>query len=75
MDLPPNIQKDLHEHAQFKRKLGLYAMDLVFLNEFYCTHTANNIEKKTALLRIKYKIEQIENALTITNKDLTDAKK
>lgn len=69
------MQKNLDEYAQFKRKLGLYAMDLVFLSEFYCIRTEQNIEKKTAIARIKYKNEQIEEELITINKDLTDTKK
>lgn len=75
MDLSPNMQKDLDEYAQFQRRLGLYAMDLVFLSEFYCIRTEKNIDKKTAISRIKYKTEQIEEELVTINKDLNDVKK
>lgn len=69
------MQKDLDEHAQFKRKLGLYDMDLTSLSIFYCTNTEQNIGKKIAILKAINCNEQIEMHLAKTNSDLTEAKR
>lgn len=69
------MQKDLDEHAQFKRKLGLYAMDLVFLAEFDCINTEKNIEKKISILTAKNNNEEIEKQLVEANKNLAEAKR
>lgn len=75
MDLPPTMQKDLEKHAQFKRTLGLYDMDLSFLSEFYCTIAEKNIGKKVAILKAKRSNEHIEKELAKTNNDLIKAKR
>lgn len=75
IDLPPNIQKDLDEHAMFKKKLGLYDMDSTFLSEFYSTNAEKNIGKKIAILKATSANEQIEKELTKNNSSLTEAKR
>ncbi|XP_055315563.1 uncharacterized protein LOC129575676 [Sitodiplosis mosellana] len=74
IDLPPNMQKDLDEHAEFKRKLSLYAMDSSFLSDFYCTNTEKNIGKKIAILKSFGCNEQIEKQLIKTKSNLAEAK-
>lgn len=66
------MQKDLEQYAQFKRKLGLYSMDLSFLSEFYCTIIEKNIEKKMSILRATRCNEEIEEQLAKTNNDITE---
>lgn len=68
------MQKDLDEHAQFKRKLGLYEMNLVFLAEFECINMEKNIEKKMSILNIKRNHEDIDKQLEETNDKLAEAK-
>lgn len=57
------MQKDLDEHALFKRKLGLYEMDLSLLSEFYCITDEKNIGKKIAILKAVECNKQIEKQL------------
>lgn len=74
MDLPPNMQKDLDDYAHFKKKLGLYAMDLSFLSEWYCTTAEQNIAKKISILKANAFNEQIEMKLKKTNDNLAEVK-
>lgn len=69
------MQKDLDEHARFKRKFGLYAMDLAFLSEFQCTTMEQTSEKKVLILQIKRRLKQIEKEAAKTKNDLNVAKK
>lgn len=69
------MQKDLDEHALFKRKLGLYAMDMSILSEFNTTNTEQNIGKKIAIMKAIRCNEQIEKQLAKTNSDLAEAKR
>lgn len=66
------MQKDLEQYAQFKRKLGLYSMDLSFLSEFYCTITDKNIEKRMSIVRATRCNEEIEEQLVKTNTDIAE---
>lgn len=75
IELPLHVQKDLDEHARFKRKFGLYAMDLVFLSEFQCTTMNQTIEKKVLILQTKRRLKQIEKDSAKTKNDLIVAKK
>lgn len=69
------MQKDLDEHALFKRKLGLYAMDVTILSEFNTINTEQNIAKKIAIMKAIRCNEQIEKQLAKTNNDLIEAKR
>lgn len=74
-DLPLPMQKDLDEHAMYKRKLGLHTLDMANLSEFYCTNTEKNIGKKIAILKARACNEKIEKQLAKTNNALTEAKR
>lgn len=74
-DLPPSTQKDLDEHAQFKKKTGLYEMDSSYLSEWYCTNAEKNIGKKIAILKFIASTEKNEKKLVETNNNLTEVKK
>lgn len=69
------MQKQLEEHAQFKNKLGMYAMDLSLLSEFYCTTSERNIEKKIAIMYASHCNQKIEKHLHQVNNQLADAKR
>lgn len=75
IELPLHMQKELDDHARFKRKFGLYAMDLAFLSEFQCTTMEQTIEKKVLILRTKHRLKQIEKEAARTKNDLAVAKK
>lgn len=74
-DLPPSIQKDLDEHAHFKKKTGLYEMDSSYLSEWYCTNAEKNIGKKIAILKFIASTEKNEKKLVETNNNLAEVKK
>lgn len=74
IELPLPMHKDLDEHARFKRKFGLYAMDLAFLSEFQCTTMEQAIEKKVLILQMKRRLKQIEKEAAKTKHDLNSAK-
>lgn len=69
------MQKDLDEHARYKRKFGLYAMDLAFLSEFQCTTMDQTIEKNVLILQTKRRLKQIEKEAVKTKNGLIVAKK
>lgn len=73
-ELPSQIQKDIDHHTRFKRKFGLYAMDLPFLSEFQCTTMEQTIEKKMLILRTKRRLKHIEKEADKTKNDLIIAK-
>lgn len=69
------MQKDLDDYAQFKKKLGVYAMELSFLSELYCTNAEQNIAKKITILKAIAFNEKIEKKLAETNSKLADVKR
>lgn len=75
IELPLHMQKDLDDHAQFKRKFGLYAMDLAFLSAFQCTSMEQTIEKQVLILRTKRRLKQLEKEASKTKNDLIVTKK
>lgn len=75
IELPLHTQKDLDEHARFKRKFGLYALDLALLSEFQCTTINETIEKRVLILQMKRRLKQVEKEAAKTKNDLNVAKK
>lgn len=73
IELPLHMQKSADDHAQFKRKFGLYAMDLPFLLEFQCTTMVQAIDKKELILRAKRRLKLIEKEAVKTKTDVTVA--
>lgn len=75
IESPLHMQKDLDEQARFKRKFGLYALDLALLSEFQCTTMDQTIEKRVLILQMKRRLKQIGKEAVKTKNDLNVAKK